>query len=60
MFKEALTDPEHKDLKDWYRGPFDPTKPNARTLKANAKKLARQWATWSSPTWGENKVYQAP
>ena len=51
MFKEALADPEHKDLKDWYRGPFDPTKPDARNLKANVKysktaqkALLRNWA----------------
>lgn len=46
MFKEAMTNPkhpEHKDLKTWYGGPFDPAKPNEKALKANVTKLAKRW-----------------
>ncbi len=46
MFVEAMTDPkhpEHKDLKAWYGGAFDPSSPNEKALKANVTKLAKRW-----------------
>lgn len=46
MFKKAMTDPkhpEHKELKTWYGGVFNPQNPDEKTLKANVTKLAKQW-----------------
>ena len=46
MFVHAIANPKHpeyKDLKAWYRGPFDPAKPNENALKANVTKLAKRW-----------------
>lgn len=46
MFIEAMANPkhpEHKDLKAWHGGPFDPEKPNEKALKANVTKLAKRW-----------------
>lgn len=45
MFVQAMADPkhpEHKNLKAWYGGPFDPAKPNEKVLKANVTKLAKR------------------
>ena len=45
MFIEAMTDPkhaEHKSLKAWYGGQFDPGKPAEKALKANVAKLAKR------------------
>jgi len=45
MFVHAMADPkhlEHKDLKAWYGGPFDPDRPDEKNLKANVAKLAKQ------------------
>ncbi len=46
MFVEAIADPkhpEHKDLKAWYGGQFDPDKPVEKALKENVTKLAKLW-----------------
>lgn len=46
LFVQAMADPkhpEHKDLKAWYGGSFDPTRPNEKALKANVTKLAKRW-----------------
>lgn len=47
MFKEAMANPkhpEHKELKAWYGGPFDPDTPNSRSLKSRVTRLAKSWA----------------
>ena len=46
MFTEAMANPkhpEHKDLKTWYGGKFDPGEPDEKILTANVAKLAKQW-----------------
>lgn len=47
MFKEAMANPkhpEHRDLKGWYGGAFDPDAPNSRALKSRVTRLAKSWA----------------
>ncbi|MVA97300.1 plasmid pRiA4b ORF-3 family protein [Nitratireductor sp. CAU 1489] len=47
MFVEAMADtkhPEHKEFKAWHGGPFNPAKPDEKTLTANVAKLAKRWA----------------
>lgn len=44
MLKEAMADPKHpenKELKDWFGGKYDPTKPNTEALKAAITKIAK-------------------
>lgn len=46
MFAEAMANPkhpEHNELKDWYGGAFDPTKPDIDQLRSQVLKLARRW-----------------
>ena len=44
MFIQAMFDPrhpEHKNLKEWYGGPFNPDEPNKKALISNVAKLAK-------------------
>jgi len=46
MFVEAMADPkhpEHRDLKDWYGGNFDPNEPESDELRFEVLKLAKRW-----------------
>ena len=46
MFVEAIADPkhpEHRELKDWYGGTFDPNTPPADELRLEVLKLAKRW-----------------
>lgn len=46
MFVEAMADPkhpEHRHLKVWYGGTFDPNTPPADELYFNVLKLAKRW-----------------
>lgn len=48
MFKEALANPkhpEHRELKAWYGGAYDPDAPNSRALKSRVTRLAKRWAS---------------
>ena len=45
MFKEAMQNPkhpEHRELKDWYGGTFNPHDPNVKQLQKNVAKIAKQ------------------
>ena len=47
MFLEAMANPkhpEHRDLRDWYGGSFDPDRPDAAALRRHVDDLARSWA----------------
>ena len=46
MFAQAMADPkhpEHKELKEWYGGDFDPVMSNTDQLRSQVLKLAKQW-----------------
>lgn len=46
MFVEAVTNPEHpehRDLKGWYGGTFDPDIPASDELRLEVLKLAKHW-----------------
>jgi len=45
-FLDAMADPkhpEHKHLKSWHGGPFDPNVPEADELRLEVLKLAKRW-----------------
>ena len=53
MFCEAMADPkhpEHKNLKDWYGGAFDPKAPPQARLRAIVLGLAKRWAGRKKPS----------
>lgn len=46
MFAEAMANPkhpEHSELKHWYGGAFDPTKPDIEQLRSQVLKLGKRW-----------------
>lgn len=47
MFCEAMADkkhPEHKEMKAWYGGPFNPDKPDEDALRQSVAQLASRWS----------------
>lgn len=46
MFIEAMANPkhpQHRELKDWYGGPFDPNTPDIDELHLEVLRLAKRW-----------------
>ncbi len=45
-FVKAFSDPRHRDHKEmaeWYGGPFDPSVPDTATHQHEVSKLAKRW-----------------